>query len=394
MRILFIHEVNYVNKVIFEMHEFPELLALKGHEVTFFHYPEAPDNPRISWRTRRQVMSGRVHPAAQITLVTPPTLGGRSFERIIAPLLSIPGLRREIRNGRYDVIVLYAVPTTGWQTIAIARRAKTPVVFRALDVSHKIRRSPLAPLIRIAEKYIYRNADLLSANNPALADYCMEISGRTGPRSVDLPPIDLSHFEGDIGVDRRAELGLEPDHKVLLYMGTFFGFSGLDTVLRSLVDAFAQHEDLRLVLVGGGELEPTLRGMVTEFALEDRVIFTGVIPYSALPQYLHVADVAINPFVPELLTHVALPHKVLQYMAAGIPVVSTSLRGLRGILGDETGVSWVAGPERIAAAAIELAFRPESELKEISRSQRSFVVDTFSEQSSVTAFEESLATVL
>ena len=33
MKILFIHEVNYRAKVVFEMHEFPELLSLAGHEV-------------------------------------------------------------------------------------------------------------------------------------------------------------------------------------------------------------------------------------------------------------------------------------------------------------------------------------------------------------------------
>ena len=106
MRILFIHEVNYANKVIFEMHEFPELLALRGHKISFFHFPEAPDHPKRSLRTRRDRIAGRVHLDAEIELITPPTLGGIAVERYIAPITVLPSLWWEIRHGAYDVIVL------------------------------------------------------------------------------------------------------------------------------------------------------------------------------------------------------------------------------------------------------------------------------------------------
>ena len=393
MRILFIHEVNYLNKVIFEMHEFPELLALRGHDVTFLHYAEAPDEPRAHARTRRESIAGRVHPEARLTLVTPPTFGGSALERFAAPLLSLGALRAEIRPGAYDVIVLYAVPTTGWQAVAMAKRAGIPVVFRALDVSHQIRRSLVSPLVKAVERYIYRNATLLSANNPAMAAYCVELSGRTAPTVVNVPPIDLSHFEGRTAVDLHSELGLERDARVVLYMGTFFGFSGLDTVVRGMVEQFRADSLLRLVLVGGGELDGLLRSLVVELGVADRVIFTGVVPYSRLPQYLKLATVAINPFNPELLTHVALPHKVLQYMAAGVPVVSTALDGLRGVIGEDSGVVWATAPRDVARLASELAARPTSVLSAIAKRQSERVRERFSKESAVSSFEEQLTSV-
>ncbi len=393
MKILFVHEVNYLTKVIFEMHEFPELLALRGHEVSFFHYPEAPTRARPSLRSRVERIPGRVHSEASIELITPTTLGGGRFERYLAPLLALPALRSHIRRGRFDVVVLYAVPTTGWQTLSIARRRRIPVVFRALDVSHQIRKSPLEPLVIQAEKYVYRNADLLSANNPALAEYCVELSGRGGRTEVQLPPIDFSHFEHLPHDDLRPQLGLAATDRVLLYMGTFFDFSGLDTVIDSLRTEFEQHPQLRLVLVGGGELDERLRTQVAEYGLEGRVIFTGVVPYAMLPHYLKLADVAINPFHPELLTHVALPHKVLQYMAAGVPTVSTALRGLQGVLGDDSGVTFVDGPEDVAAAARALALQPASIRRVISARQRKRVQERFSMVTSVDAFERALSSV-
>lgn len=394
MRILFVHEVNYRNKVIFEMHEFPELLSLQGHEIAFFHYPESPDRPKRSWTTHREVIQGRVHPDASLTLITPPTFGGGARERYLAPLLNAPSLQSEIRRGGYDVIFLYSVPTTGWQAVAFARRAGVPVVFRALDVSHQIRKSPLTAFIRLAEKYIYRNSALLSGNNPALVQYCVAMSGRTGPSQVNLPPIDLSHFEQGDGAGLRRDLGIGRQEKVLLYMGSFFEFSGLDVVVNDMVELCRIHDRLRLVLVGGGALDATLRKMVNDLGLSDRVIFTGVVPYAKLPDYLRIADVALNPFVPQLLTNVALPHKVLQYMAAGIPVVTTSLTGLRGVLGEESGVTWVASPEDVAAEATALAFRDPGALAVISKIQSSYVTATFSQAQSLASLEKALADVV
>lgn len=390
MKILFIHEVNYENKVIFEMHEFPELLAQRGHDVSFFHYPEAPDVPRRSLRTTRKRIPGRVHADVSLELVTPPTLGGGRFERYLAPLLAWMPLHNEIARGGYDVVVSYSVPTTGWQAVSAAKRHEVPLVFRALDVSHRIRRNLLSRIVLAAERYVYRNATLLSANNPAMADYCVEVSGRTGKTVVNLAPIDLGHFIAEGVPSRRESLGIAPEKRVLLYMGTFFDFSGLDVVMRDFAVEAAAHSELVLLLVGGGELDPLLRSLAAELRIEDRVIFTGTIPYSDLPSYLQAADVALNPFRPELLTDVAFPHKVLQYMAAGVAAVSTSLRGLRGVLGDASGVTWVHQPGDVTAAAVALALGPASDRTELAAIQREFVGRVFSKESAVKSLESAL----
>lgn len=390
MKILFVHEVNYLNKVVFEMHEFPELLSLRGHDVSFFHYPEAPDRPLLTVRTKSEVIAGRVHSAAKIRLVTPPTLGGRPFERVLAPMLAWLGLRREIKHGHYDAIVLYAVPTSGWLAIRFARRFQTPLVYRALDVSHLIRRTFFAPLVKMAERYVYRQADLISANNPALMEYCADYSGRRGGSVVNVAPIDLSHFATSPRDSARKEVGLSDEHRVVLYMGTFFRFSGLDVLLRSMAPMFAADRLLRLVLVGAGEMEIELRSIAVELGVVDRVIFTGLVPYADLPRYLKMATVAVNPFVPELTTDVAFPHKVLQYLAAGIPTVSTSLKGLRGVLGDASGVTWVANAAEVAAAATQLAKLDGSQLFEIGSVGRRFIAETFSQDNATAAFETML----
>jgi glycosyltransferase involved in cell wall biosynthesis len=262
-----------------------------------------------------------------------------------------------LRAQKFDLIVLYAVPTYGWQTVILAEMFKVPVLYRALDVSHKIRESMFEKPIEFAEKFIYRRANRLSANNPAMARYCIESGGRTLPSEVNLPPLDARHFKAPTNPSSisRAALDIRPSEKVLMYMGSFFYFSGLVEVIRAFHEQNLKQQDFKLILVGGGEQDQELRELVRDLELENSVIFTGFVDYKVLGEYLALADIFINPMKPDLVSNTAFPHKVLQYMASGRPVVSTKLSGLYETFGDTSGIVWVDEPFQVASAAAALA---------------------------------------
>ena len=359
MKILFVHEVNYVNKVIFEMHEFPELLALEGNAVTFFQFDEGFKFWRNKSAKRKTSISGRVVRGANLELVTPFQLGIPGFDRFLALVTSIPALWKLFRDESFDVVVLYAVPTYGIQTLKIAKHFRVPVVFRALDVSHLIRGTVFKFPIKLIEKYVYKSATLISANNPAMARYCLALAGRCEGARVNFPPIDVSHFRVSAGsASLRTELGFDPNDCVVVYMGTFFSFSGLDQVIQSMKDVTESNPKVRLLLVGGGEKDSELRKLVEDLGLQKHVKFTGFIDYQILPAYLQVANVAINPMIPQLVSRTAFPHKVLQYMAAGVPVVSTKLDGIFETFGANAGITWVDSPTQALVEAVRLGENP------------------------------------
>lgn len=370
MKILFIHEVSYQTKFVFEMHEFPELLAIRGLKVSFLEFPEDDSSWQFKKRLSSQKISGRAHAEVSINLITPSSFGKGIFGRLFGVFSSIPALKKELTLNRPDVIVLLAVPTTGWQTVRIANKLNIPVVFRALDVSHLLRPTVFSGLIKIAEKYIYKNATVLSANNPALTKYCVELSGRVGPSLVNLPPLDLSHFKGKLHKSILKKYGIPLEARVLMYMGTFFRFSGLEQALRDFAVQLKKHDDLYFVLVGQGEIEEQLRDLAIKLGISDHVIFTGRIDYLQLGEILRAADIALNPFDSEFLTNVALPHKVLQYMATGVPVVSTNLEGLKGVVGESSGVTWVQHGGSHVDAAIELLSLPKESRLSIGAKQQ------------------------
>jgi len=168
-------------------------------------------------------------------------------------------------------------------------------------------------------------------------------------------------------------------------MGSFFYFSGLAEVLRGLA---LLKDKPQLVLVGGGEQEAELRRIAKGLQLEEFVTFTGFVEFEELPAYLSIADVAINPMAPSLVSHKALPNKVLQYMASGLPVVTTHLDGLSSVFSEAEGIHTVSDSEMVLTAAMEMLDLPG--LGRIGESNRLLVASKFDVTQSVDFFEERL----
>ena len=388
MKILFLHEVGYFEKPIFEMHEFPEHLASRGHEVAFVDFLENPSQSRpIGFG---ELVSGRVLQGCKLRLFSQASNARGIIGRLVAVVFFPRHFRNALRAFMPDLVVSYSVPTSGWQALLICRRARIPFVFRALDVSHKIRKTRLSPLVKLAERFVYNKSTWVSCNNTAMRDYCLKLGAFRERSSVEMPPLDLAHFVRG-GQERqrfRAKLGIATNATVLVYMGSFFYFSGLDQVIWQLAKVINKPQ---LVLIGGGEQEVELRKLVTSLKLDNYVIFTGFVGFDELPAYLSVADVAINSMLPSLVSDSALPNKVLQYMASSLPVVSTDLKGLSSLFPSAEGVSLVSSPEEVLEKSISIAADPNLSL--MGKANKKLVDETFEREKSITAFEQLLSQV-
>ena len=390
MRVLFLHEVNYLTKPIYEIHEFPEGLARFGHDVGFVHFPEGSDESNNQQRDWKRQILGRVAENVNINLYTPWTPSGNLFGRLITASVFYFQFKKILSDFKPDVVVSLSVPTSGWQALSLCTKRGIPYIFRALDVSTEIRKSPFNKLVRLAENYVYENSDWVSANNPAMLEYVLSRGASSESSSVTYPPLDLSKFitSHEVGKEIRDSLNIPKGSKVILFMGSFFHFSGLPEVIDSL--SSLSSKDTYLVLVGMGEQDKQLRQQVRDLDLEDKVIFTGRVAFSELNKYFSAADVAINPFHPSAVSHTALPNKVLQYMAAGLPVVSTRLKGLEATFGDTNkGLVFVEKSKDVIGAAMDL-IEGDVELSKLGSENKQNVSQIFSDQQTIDSFEKLL----
>ena len=291
------------------------------------------------------------------------------------------------------MVLNFAVPTYGLQVLAVARLFGVPVVHRALDASHEIRESIYRLPILLVEKLLYRTVGTLSANNEAMKNYCESLSGRKKPSYINYPPLDLDHFAQSQPDDRlREQLGIKERDKVITYMGSFFYFSGLPECIDVFAGLAAKDKNLKLLLIGGGEQEKELRAQVEKLGISDCVVFTGFISYNDLPRYLKLSSVAINPLKISQVASVAFPHKVLQYLATGLTVVSTRLDGLVSAIDGLEGLYWVDDSGACVTRAHELI--AGDKISQQSASVRQRLTELFSPKAALASLTQTLQLAL
>jgi glycosyltransferase involved in cell wall biosynthesis len=317
VNILVVHEVSYRRKVVYEYQDFAERLAGRGHTVSVIDYDAEQDHEYKSETISR---TGEGNVQLENTPYTNLPLykyfsGRRNFTKL---------LDKKLRAGTVDVVFLYSVFVTGTPTVRLCRRYKVPVVYRVLDAYHRLAKNPLmrAPLY-LGERYIYRNADSVCLTNEKMRSYVEKVAGQTLPQvSVIHHGVDTKHFRplpADAGV--REKYGIKPDDFVVTLLGTTYAFANLDKVILGWKRFTERLPNLKLMIIGGGEMDSALQAAVAESGLHDRVILTGFQNYPKLPGLLSVAKLAINPFSVTDITRDIIPIKVLQYLSSGLPCV-------------------------------------------------------------------------
>jgi glycosyltransferase involved in cell wall biosynthesis len=175
-------------------------------------------------------------------------------------------------------------------------------------------------------------------------------------------------------------------------MGSFFYFSGLPEVIKRFAELVPQGSSTKLLLIGGGEQESELRNIVTDLSISDRVIFTGFVSYDDLPNYLALSTVAINPLEISQVASIAFPNKVLQYLASGIPVVSTRLEGLFSAIDGIEGLTWAETPTKVLEIALGVAQAGAGVVKK-SESLKALAA-LFSPEAALASMEQTLRTAI
>ena len=133
-----------------------------------------------------------------------------------------------------------------------------------------------------------------------------------------------------------------------------------------LVEALRSSSALRSVqldLVGTGPLEPMIRTLVHAAGLADRVTFHDDQPEDAVRRMVAGSDILVQPSVVAPDGDMdGIPNTLIEAMALGIPVVTTSLSGIPELVIDgQTGVVVRPGdPEELAAGLQRVVEDPEA----------------------------------
>jgi glycosyltransferase involved in cell wall biosynthesis len=121
------------------------------------------------------------------------------------------------------------------------------------------------------------------------------------------------------------ELGLNPDELAILSVGRLYARKGLFTLIDAMPPVVKRFKNARFVISGKGQSDEMAK-LVThaeQLGVKDNIVFTGYYPDKKLPKLYQAADIfAFSTFYEH---H---PFAVLEALATGLPVVTTTVGGI------------------------------------------------------------------
>lgn len=282
-----------------------------------------------------------------------------SFDRAVWP-----ALRRLVRERRIDIVHAHDYKTD-FLTLALARAERVIPLSTVHGWSGNSLRESW--LYYPADRCLLRRFPLVIAVSSAIRRSLVD-AGVAPERVVTvLNGIDPDAFRRDRARDRpsRAGLGVPADARVIGAVGRLEREKRYDLLIEAVARVHREQPDVRLVVVGSGSQEVTLRSLAVTLGLGDVCSFAG--------QRERIADAyhAFDLFVQSSDTE-GTPNAVLEAMALEVPIVATAVGGTADLVTD--GRDALLVPRRdvaaLARAMLSTLREPEAAAARVAAARR------------------------
>ena len=194
------------------------------------------------------------------------------------------------------------------------------------EIQHK----PLVKWVwRTLERRLMPKCDALLTVCQSLADYYGKKYGVEMQVVRNLnEKLEIGNEKLEIG-NEKLEIGNEKLEKTLLYQGCVNLGRGVDWA----IDALEYLPQCRLVVAGKGDLLAQMKDYAASKPWADRILFLGLVPPNDLPSLMQQADVGLVMLEDMGLSyHYALPNRIGDFVAAGVPMVVSDLPEMAAVI--------------------------------------------------------------
>lgn len=280
-------------------------------------------------------------------------------------------LARLLRQRRIDVVHTHDFYTNVFG-MAAATLARVPVRIASRRETLGMRSGAQKTVERIA----YRLADAIVANAQAVRDQL--IAEGVGARKIQVVynGLDLARISLPPNL-RRDEIlplfGLPQGKRFVTIIANLrHQVKDHPMFLRAAKQVRAAISDAAFVLAGEGELMPQLRKLAAELGLTNDVFFTG--RCEKVAELLSVSEICALSSKAE-----GFSNSLLEYMAAGKPVVATDVGGAREtVIEGKSGYLVASGDDQAMAERLISLLRNPNQAREMGEHGRMMVENNFS----------------
>jgi glycosyltransferase involved in cell wall biosynthesis len=243
-------------------------------------------------------------------------------------------------------------------------------------------------------------ADRITVTTEGIGDSLQETYGNSLGTKVSIIPngVDTDRFRPEQTTETDTTLRSEDPTEssptgqspsTIIYTGNLGSAQDLESCIRAM--NHLSDEDAVLKLVGTGDRESSLKELTRGLELTDRVEFAGVVPRDDVPPLLTEATVGVAPLEGSEELAYAMPTKLYEYLACGLPSVVTGKGEIERFIADSGGgVHAENDPKRIAERIDEL-LADEQHRRQIARRGRAYVTPQFDRGAIAEQFAEELS---
>lgn len=278
--------------------------------------------------------------------------GGSSFlSKLINDLRLVKTTKAVCQKG--DIVYTYQVPLMGFlynkKWNVFYEETEVPMYTEENDLFHR-----LSNKLRL---YTIKRAKGLIVISKALKEYYSENGIKDDKIMVSNMTVDVTRFEGLVKQDVPryiAYCGGISNHK-----------DGADVLIKAFAKVAQQINELKLYIVGKfvqPEEEAYDKQLAESLGIKDRVVFTGPIPSTEIPQLLKNADCLVLARPESKQAKYGFPTKLGEYLLTGNPVVVTEMGEIPLYLRDRVD-AYLPKPgdiEGIATSIIEALTSPKA----------------------------------
>lgn len=234
------------------------------------------------------------------------------------------------------------------------------VIYDCMDELSGFKNAP--PELVGRERELFSRADLVFTGGESLYE-----AKRKQHRAVYAFPssIDAAHFSKAMSIDDENEAQMHIGHPRIGFVGVLDERLDID-LLAAIADL---RPELNFIMVG-----PVVKIDEADLPRRQNIYYLGGKAYDELPSVLAGWDVAMMPFALNEATRYISPTKTPEYLAAGLPVVSTPIADVARPYGE-------MGLVHIAATPEEFVMALDSALVEDAHDRRERVADFLRDRS-------------
>lgn len=202
------------------------------------------------------------------------------------------------------------------------------------------------------------------------------------PDRISVVPsgLDCEKFKPLEKDEAAKKLGISEDSVKILFVGRLVPEKGILDLLNAFSKLLKKNLDVELVIVGSGaiNMQFKIRQLVADLKIGSKVKFLGHIEYSQMPQIHNLADIFCLPSVPTKNWAEQFGYSMVEAMACGKPVITTSTGSIPEIVKDRsTGILVKPNNPTALESALEELVVNERERQIFGNNGRKWVLQSF-----------------